>query len=73
MTEQRLKRGDQVKALDEEGTPLIEIESTGALGFKLKGRLTTRWWADRNKTWSSEKLDRLDATKEQFKQTATGR
>ena len=66
-----LKRGCEVKLLDEPGQPTAEIEATGAAGFKPKGRMRSLWWGDRNKTWSSEELDRMDQRRERFKPAAS--
>lgn len=65
-----LTRGDAVTLLDESGQPKVAIEIAGAAGFSVKGRVGTRWWADRGKTWSSEKLDRQDEVNGRFQNGA---
>lgn len=61
-----LKRGEPVNI----GGESIAIEHAGPSGFNVKGRLGMLRWQDRGVTWSSGKRDRLDATREQFRQAA---
>ena len=72
-----LKRGDLVRLLDK---PIptnhipaeVEVELAGAAGFKLKDHMRMFPWFERDKTWTSDKLDRIDATKDQFSKAVHG-
>jgi hypothetical protein len=78
MSDTPLKRGDVVRILADdpvppsEKPPELEIEVAGRAGFKVKKRLQMFPWFERNITWSSDLLDRLDKTKDQFSRAATG-
>lgn len=73
-----LKAGDTVTLLHERphrvtGTrPEHEIGYAGVVGFVLKGGGFTYYWHDRGIVWASEKLNRLEATKDRFSRTANG-
>ena len=72
-----LKAGDRVKLLHEypdrpAARPDHAIGYAGGVGFTLKGGGPTYYWHDRGVTWSSETLDRIDATKLKFTEAAKG-
>lgn len=67
MSAELLKRGDHVTLI---GFGPAVVERAGQAGFTVAERMTVFRWTDRGKTWASEKLDRQDATREQFKQAA---
>lgn len=66
-----LKRGDTVHLLSPEDKD-AEVRKVGSAGFSVFASLEAYWWTDRGKTWSSEKLDRMDATKHSFSEAAKG-
>lgn len=66
-----LQRGDKVRLLSAPQRE-AEIEVAGAAGFKVKDRMAMFPWPERGQTWSSDQLDRIDAAKTQFNQTARG-
>jgi hypothetical protein len=78
MTTPLLPRGATVTLVHERINPINgkrpdrEIVYAGRAGFTLKGGGPTYWWHERGITWASERLDHLDATKQQFRAAATG-
>jgi len=49
-----------------------EISYVGAAGFRVRGEPATYWWYDRGETWSSLKLDRMDAARDRFNERTKG-
>ena len=71
MADTPLKKFDdsvRLVAIPDEKT---EIEHAGPAGFKLKNHMRMYPWHERGKTWISDKLDRIDSTREQFSNAAT--
>jgi hypothetical protein len=66
-----LTRGDKIRLVAPPHNEL-EVETAGAAGIKVKERMGVLWWHERGVMWTSEKLDRQDAAKAQFKQASTG-
>lgn len=59
-----LRRGDNVRLLDELGRPQEKIAAVGQAGFTVDGHSKTWWWSDRGKTWSNDVLDKMDRMRE---------
>jgi hypothetical protein len=66
-----LTRCDKIRLVAEPKKEL-EVETVGVAGIRVKDRMAVLWWHERGTVWTSDKLDRLDATKTQFQLAATG-
>jgi hypothetical protein len=78
MKDSRLHRGDKIRILSDAPNPVTgvrperEVEYHGMASIKVKGRWETLPWHERGITWRCDKLDRLDAKKDEFSKAATG-
>jgi hypothetical protein len=70
MADTPLKKFDDSVRLVDAPDEKTEIEHAGPAGFKLKNHMRMFPWFERNRTWTSDKLDRIDATRTQFSNAA---
>lgn len=57
-----LHKGDVVCVVPDDGD-VCQVTKVGPAGFTVRGHATVYRWHNRGKTWTSVRLDRLDAAK----------